>query len=219
MSITVVTVTGGRPICLNLLNQWLQAQTYQNFEWLVVCNYDHFRFIKPTRCNRVEYNQHPDLNHSLDIVLRKLSGTVIFCEDDDYYAPDYIETAINAINIESTLLGVACNKYYNVEFDAAKQLKNTRHSSLASTVIANVESIVLPEPSVELYDIELWQLNRGCKLNIPNNKMLGIKGMPGRVGLAKGHTKDFYTVFDRNDRILKEWLSYNKTASDIYSKY
>jgi len=93
---TVITITGDRPICFELLRKWMSAQTVKPDQWIVVD--DGKEFIKVRR-EFEYYHRSPETTDylhtlclNLPIALDKVrNDRIIIMEDDDWYSPIYIE--------------------------------------------------------------------------------------------------------------------------------
>lgn len=147
---------------------------------------------------------------------------VAIIEDDDYYAPNYLENMVRALET-ADLVGLSNNKYYNLNIPGFREMGNFRHSSLCSTAL---KASILPMlqaavDSGELYfDVHLWQAAIQNKVHftlIANSTLcIGIKGMPGRPGVGVGHRNTGYSI-DTNLAKLKEWLG--NDAAELYMPY
>ena len=218
MSLTIITPTGDRPLAFALCQNWVRKQTLQPDQWIVI---DDGKM--PTRpFVSVQYvRREPQANdpkHTLILNLKTAmplikGDKVVIIEDDEYYAPEYLEEMALRLD-QHEVVGIARSKYYHLLTGGYMQISNTRHASLAET---GFRSSFVPELS-ELWDgdpsldMRLWQKAGPTRslLFVDADKplYLGIKGLPGRVGIGAGHNPALYRrTRDTADRaILKKWV-------------
>jgi len=218
VSLTIITPTGDRPLAFALCQNWVRKQTLQPDQWIVI---DDGKIptepIVPMQYVRRE-PQTDDPKHTLILNLKTAmplvkGDKVMIIEDDEYYAPEYLEEMALRL-AEHEVVGIARAKYYHLPTGGYLQIANTRHASLAQT---GFRSSFMPELS-ELWegdpslDMRLWQKvgqARGLLIvDVFKPLYLGIKGLPGRMGIGAGHNPTLYRgVRDTADRaILKKWV-------------
>ena len=233
MKITLLTCTGDRPLCFSLLERWLSQQTVKYTQWLVVDDgkIETKPRIKCDYIRRTPLPIDPQFTLSLNIqtALPFIDGDIIlFCEDDEYYAPKYVEVMSNYLR-DFQVVGICHSKYYHLPSFRYYVHLNNDHASLAQT---GIQKSFLDELNPLLdgdsfVDIRIWERAIGGKLRwntapfIPsgmpfnNNKgflfqdnvqplYVGMKGMPGRGGIGSGH-KGIGSL-DADQRILKMWM-------------
>ena len=86
---------------------------------------------------------------------------------------------------------------------------NNQHASLCSTGMKGDALKLFREvckPGVQFIDIGLWREFKGSKILECGNRVVGIKGMPGRGGIGMGHKSDFAGKRDPNFAILRSWI-------------
>lgn len=220
-TVTAITCTGSRTQAFQLCRQYMARQTRKPDQWIVVhdsvdvtpelqeASAAEFElYAGPVRWQE-GYNTH---RSNMDEALKHVRGDVIVIfEDDDWYAPTYIEEMLKVLG-NKLIAGEAYAKYYNVGLPGFKTMQNMFHSSLAQTVI---HRDLLPElyravHSGQLYfDIHLWE--EAFRNNIPRmlvsnkNISVGMKGLPGRHGIGAGHRAEGYkSDIDLNK--LTEWI-------------
>lgn len=218
--ITLITPTGGRPVAFSQCEKYIKNQTIFNkplfpIQWIVIDD-----CIPATQCNLgQEYyvgtkSWSPGINtqrYNMDQAISYVRGEFIFIiEDDDYYAPTYLETMLNLLKV-APIVGECIAKYYNLKVPGYKILNNYENSSLCQTAFSK-DYLKLMYNSVNsgqfYFDIEFW--NEVKKEKLPALLMwnldlcIGIKGMPGRSGVTgKGHEDKGY-YYDSNFSKLKE---------------
>lgn len=218
MKVTVITATGDRPLCLDLLSRWMENQTLKPDQWIVVDDGNEI-YIPNQWCDyiyrkRKENEPECTLNLNLMRALQNVQGDVIlFCEDDEYYAPDYIKTMTERIKGFSAV-GICKSKYYHLPMRTYFVHPNKDHASLAQTgimtgVLKNQVHILDGNPFI---DVRLWRelKSQGCLFDDGQENCLyvGMKGMPGRKGVGWGH-KGIGRI-DPNLAMLKKWIRREK---------
>lgn len=98
MKVSVITPTEERKGYLALLHQWLKAQRYQNWEWLI---YDTSLTPQSFEDPKVRYfhsDEQLSIGEKRNRLIEKAAGElIVHCDDDDYYAPDYLETVVQSL--------------------------------------------------------------------------------------------------------------------------
>lgn len=216
--ITLITPTGGRPEAFKLCEKWIKNQTYKgDMEWIVIHDLPEEK-LNTTMGQKIMLaptSWKPHINtqrENMREALKHVRGDIIlFIEDDDYYAPKYIETMVTLLKT-SEIAGLSNSRYYHVGVPGFKRMNNYAHASLSQTAIRK-SMLGRLSRAVEsghfYFDIELWKY---CKedcipLSLVANSpaATGIKGMPGRAGLSGGHDKNWYEE-DIGLEVLKGWL-------------
>jgi len=222
--ITVITLTGDRNKVFELTRQHILAQTIQSDQWIIVD--DGFeplpeRLIEGADYIRREPKKGEDftLIQNIKLAVSQIKGNIIlFMEDDDYYAPKYIEIYYNYLK-EYTLVGEGCARYYHVPAQKYTRMSNKRHASLAQTGFRK-ELLDIFKASIEEdfhIDIRFWR--RALKLGYiffdTEDKLklhCSLKGLPGRKGIGIGHNKNLKLYQkDKDYKMLKKWIG-EKTA-------
>jgi len=217
--ITLITPTGGRPEAFAQCEYYIKNQTVFGasmfpLQWIVIDD-----CTPPTKCNLgQEYHRgtklwEPGVNtqrYNMDQAISFVKGDYIFIiEDDDYYAPTYLGTMLKLLKV-APVVGEGVAKYYNIRVPGHKVLNNYKNSSLCQTGITKeyVPLLYQAVHSGELYfDVKFWDMVKERK--IPTLLMwnldlcIGIKGMPGRVGISGHGHEDKGYYFDSNFSKLK----------------
>jgi len=215
-TITAITPTGDRPLAFALCRQWMGHQTRQPGQWIVV---DDGKIpLTPTaamqyvrREPRTDDPRHT-LILNLKTVLPLIKGEkVIIMEDDEYYAPGYVAEMASRLD-QYEVVGIMRAKYYHLPTGGYLQIANRTHASLAETAF---RKSFLPEletlwPGDTSLDMRIWQKagHRGRLFDDTDKPLyLGIKGLPGRVGIGAGHNPGLYHRIDNGERIIfKQWV-------------
>lgn len=227
--ITVITPTGDRAIAFGLCQRWIMQQTRTPDQWIVVddgmaamepyCPVDYVRRI--TQASEPKHT----LSRNIKAALPLIKGDkIMIIEDDEYYAPGYIEEMARRLD-SSEVVGICNSKYYHLPTGGYENCKNMAHASLAET---GFRASFLPvfsdcvDKGMDIYwlDDQMWRRIRESKgtarpitseLFVDSNEPLyvGMKGLPGRVGIGVGHNPAFYQNKHRDgvDRSqLRKWV-------------
>ena len=192
-------------LCSDYKNQTSMVQAFQRIECL---------FIKP------RHHWHPGLNTlglNINVAIPHVKyDSVMFIEDDDWYAPEYMKYQYEQLKTVE-LVGEVPSRYYHVPFRQYRVMSHSQHASLCQTA---VRSSVLPlvqnicEQSSEFIDIRLWGRFEGIKtIKLEPYKLkpycVGIKGMPGRPGIGIGHNPSRNRNDWKSDQdltVLRSWI-------------
>ena len=249
--VTVITLTGDRPEAFSLCEKWMKAQTRKPDQWIVVDD-GKKKMKAPENCHYIRREPKKDdpqytMILNMQTSIKHITGDfILIMEDDEYYAPEYIESIVERLN-KFEVAGVGRSKYYHIGIRRYTRHMNLGHASLAQT---GFRKSFLPEFEAlldgdQFLDIRIWRaLNGSCadkcdakdlneKERITKDKRgivfddgtskclyVGIKGLPGRAGIGSGHKKEAYAAYntDNNYSVLSGWLN-NNDALRTYSKY
>lgn len=121
-----------------------------------------------------------DLQHAL----------VAIVEDDDWYHEGWLQFLVDHAH-EAELIGECDAVYYNVASRKWQRLHNGEHASLRCTAMSGdaIETfkVVLETPH-KYYDQKLWARHKSKKV-YQREFTVGMKGLPGRPGIALGHDR------------------------------
>jgi glycosyltransferase involved in cell wall biosynthesis len=139
---------------------------------------------------------------------------ILFVENDDYYAPDYIETITSAWEADGRpeLFGPNYTVYYNVNIRSYVKLTHLRRSTMASTLIKADLNFSWPVDNEPYTDSHLWQRTKLVKrvFNPIKTIFVGIKHGMGLVGGEFHTTKyDYYEKHGNTDadaRVLSQLM-------------
>lgn len=220
-TVTLITPTGGRPDAWALCERWIKRQTYRgDLQWIVVDD-----MSPPTVCTLgQEYYRGPRLwspgvnthRFNMELALSKVEGEfVMIIEDDDYYAPTYIEQMVACL-IHHNAVGIGNAKYYHVGVPGHKTLRNYTHAALAHTAFraALLPTMQAAVQSGDLFfDRQFWQriLDKTPNVLLNNSTIgIGIKGLPGRPGITESHRqkKDYFMDNIKYDKLVS-WIGHD----------
>jgi len=215
--VSVITPTCDRPAGIALLERWMARQTRQPDEWIVADGGQ-----TPAVCTMGQRHRHHArpagaTNFAMNLLgaLEWVTGTVVIvAEDDDWYAANHIETLVAQLARPGVLIaGDDQQRYYNVPHRKWR-LFNNKGASLCQTGMARA---VLPAFTTAIekclraktYGIDgaLWasQPDRARSL-VRASTVLGIKGLPGQVGLGIGHRPLAGWTSDPQGARLRAWI-------------
>ena len=210
--IDILTLTGARPLQLQRAKYYLQRQTRQDFNWIVID--DGIIPFDPGNCTYI--GRKPDGKNSIQrqflFSLPYCTGDYIFIwEDDDWYSPKRIEQQLEALK-EVDIHGYGQTTYYHVGVGGYRKFTNDKHSAFFEMAFTRkgFDSVVdlIKKEKRPFLDLAIWRKfrNPSIKMRVDNtqNLCLGMKGLPGRPGLA-GHNKGNYTK-DIDYKFLRETI-------------
>ncbi len=218
--ITVLTMTGDRPLAFALCKLWMERQIRKPDQWIVVD--DGKSPLMPT--GTMEYiRREPkpdDPKHTMLLNLKealpRIAGDkVIIMEDDEYYAPGYIAEIAHRLE-RYEVVGLCRSKYYQLFSGGYNRFTNMDHASFAQTsfrasFIPDLLSVMEGDPFI---DMRIWRKvgkvttlrwgepdcaapdrevgdGRGFLFDDDGrNLYVTMKGMPGRPGSTFGHLPD-----------------------------
>ncbi len=218
--ITAITPTGDRPLALALCQHWMEMQTVRPDQWIVVDD-GKVPSTPPPGADYIRRTpRRSDKDQTLIVNLKTavpyIKGSkILIMEDDEYYAPGYVEKMAKELETEE-VVGIVEAKYYHLPSGGNVQIANVVHASLAQTGFR--ESFLptfdkLLRDHSPYLDTRMWKaaLTAGKGFLFPDREQLlyvGMKGLPGRVGIGTGHTTAMYhNNFDDIHRtVLKKWM-------------
>jgi len=214
--ITAVTPTGDRPLAFALCRRWIQNQRVKPDQWIVVddgkepiADTSGFEYVR--RDPGPEKNT---LALNLRAAVPKIQGDkILIIEDDEYYAPGYVEAMSRQLEKAETV-GIGKSRYYHLPTGGYMVIGNGGHASLAQTgfrksFLSEFRKLLTPG---KLYiDFAIWQRAKARKsalvfLDDKNPLYVGMKGLPGRAGIGRGHDSRIYRQIDRGRQVLRRWI-------------
>lgn len=208
----IIPDRGDRPKLLENCSRMLQSQTLKP-ACLTLINY------KPLS-NGCDITQRYRLGYNS---LKKSSLDMIaFIENDDWYAPDYLETmaAEFIAHGSPTLLGLDHTVYYHIgAFKHFTMHHSTRSSAMNTCIKPDLDIDFGPDDN-PYTDAWLWEKYKSdAKIFIPKKEIcMGIKHGVGMCG-GQNHTTHMhrYVNDDQDKKFLKSIL--DPISFDFYSNY
>ncbi|MCW8960199.1 MAG: glycosyltransferase [Ignavibacteriaceae bacterium] len=214
--IKVITPTGNRPEALKLLNSYLERQTLQDFEWIVLddclpateiperCD----KFIEPSWIWSGENTQHRSMLRLLEEC--EPEDKVIICEDDDWYSPDYLQKTSDLLD-KHIVVGQKKSIYYNIANQTYRKFDHRNHACLCQTAFTGKKALermkAICKQENKPIDVTFWKM--GGKLT-NDIDVIGIKGMKGRDGIGIGH---------KMEGIKDDWTYLRELIGDDVKNY
>ncbi len=226
--VSLLTCTGDRREAFALCERWVDAQDYVgDVEWLVV---DDGATPTPITSHRVTTVIRRERRNGLMGQLRTAwphirGDYVIFIEDDDFYSSGYIRRQVNLLADGYELVGERHYRIYHVRRALRGTCDLPRGSALARTAATRTALGKLPsyvwENESPYFDLKVWfspEITHKHLAAVDKDYCVGIKGMPGRLGVSPGHdpTIDEYKP-DPGGNVLREWVG--DEAAEIYTSY
>lgn len=211
--LTLITPTGCRPQSWALCEKWAAHQTYQGpARWIVVDDGEEaqpvtfsrdrwsLEVIRPDRKWSGSNTQSRNFREALALV--QDDARIVIWEDDDYYAPGWLDRV--AVELETAdLIGQGWNCYYHVKTGAIRENDNSAHASLCASAFKGSNIGLFRrqcERAPTLLDVPMWK--HGANRRVFKDRLvIGMKGMPGRGGIAGGHEMTTDQPFD-----LSKWI-------------
>lgn len=226
MSLTLLTTTGARPKAWQICQELMRRQDYPgHVEWIVVDDGPEpqsitfkrsgwvVRVIRPMPCWAPGQNtQARNLRAGLAAIAP--TARVAIIEDDDYYAPGWLDKMDMAL-LGHELVGEERARYYNMATHRYRQLQNVRHASLAATALRGQALRSLydaAQDGTKFIDLRLWRDHRDGSKLLGGHAMIGVKGLPGRPGIGIGHQEQFGEP-DRDGMVMRAWFG---AGADLY---
>jgi hypothetical protein len=209
--ISALTCTGDRPRPFALCVEYMARQSCKPDQWIIV---DDGKAPMVHEARRLSVHcaipdvqiirrepQRSDPLHTLSVNLLagldRVSWDVVFIEDDDWYSPDHVQYVDQGLT-SADLFGFRGIVYYHVVKRYYRLMgADSPHSSLCQTgarrsvfpllkkICANIIDKRVRDSG--FIDLQLWREFTGVKLLAKNrSSVVGIKGLPGRVGLTAG---------------------------------
>jgi hypothetical protein len=208
--VTLITPTGDRPEAFALCERWMARQTFTGpIQWIVV---DDGRV--PTKCTAGQQyirrqpgrNEGHTLSRNLRIAIPHIQhDRVLIIEDDEWYAPEYIER-MNGWLDDDALVGCGLTTYYWPREGRYRIYTTHKHASLCRT---GFRRDVLPQfiaackSDHRSVDLRFWDLVKGRRHDLEQPLNVGMKQMPGR---ASGGGSSANDVRDHDFKMLRRWL-------------
>jgi len=231
--LTLITPTSGRPEPFMLCEKWvsraLQHYPGSDFQWIVVDD-----GITPAQCTLGQQhirlapvdNPKESFRRNLLTALQNVEHEVIlFIEDDDWYAEQYLATMYKWLTGDIKIAGEAMARYYFLPTQRYHYCRNSEHASLCQTGIRScfipwLTNYLQKNSHSPYIDIALWREAKRRKnylLSPQSTLCVGLKGLPGKTGIGMGHRLSRSHQHDPEGKVLRQWIG--ETDADIYEKF
>lgn len=218
--ITLLTCTGARPEQWEYCKDYVASQTYANdIRWIIVDDGEVASSLRgiPRRigCEVIrprpfwkagENSQRRNMLAGLDTISR--DEKVVIWEDDDWYAPQYLETLAPLLD-RYDLVGEAPAHYYSIPLARYACLNNLRHACLRASAgtRTGVDSLknCFEQLDVKFHDLHWWHSHRGSRHLFRSKLTIGLKGLPGRGGVCAQH-EYMNGAPDNDGSMLRQWI-------------
>ena len=247
--ITAITPTGDRKLAFLLCQKWMMQQTVPIDQWIVV---DDGVAPQPQILRTMQYVRrgpgpsmrrahwqtskmlqsktpktgwvsiYENLRAAADLVE---GDKILFIEDDEYYAPNYVEEMAKRLD-EHELVGIKHSRYYHLPTGGYRMFLSQAHASLAQTAfrssfLPTFKEFMGMDHCAEFLDVRLWtqvrsiraqtigKLKTNCRGHLFFDETplyVGMKGMPGRAGYGVGHKPHTYVTHDKDRNLLRQWI-------------
>lgn len=222
LGVTLITPTGGRPEAFALCERWAERQTYRGeIQWLVA---DDGPVDTPCTMGQTVIRPEPRWNPGQNTQFRNILAMlplvkfdrIVAWEDDDHYAPTYVETMVRRLD-EAALVGEFPSRYYNVRDRRWRDCGNSDHASLCQTAMRAETLPALKRicEQQQWIDMALWPRVADKKL-FPGHENVGIKGMPGRPGQVRAHRITIGMSSDPDLSALRSWIGED---AEVYRRF
>jgi glycosyltransferase involved in cell wall biosynthesis len=198
--LTLITPTSDRPEAFRMCEWLIKRQTVPWYRWIIADGGS--QKLTPTMGQEhliVSHHENPVQNFraNLRAALDRVQDNelIAFIEDDDWYAPEYLQWIGNKLQSHD-LVGAARAKYYHLTNALWKEMGNTHHASFCQTGVTRsavkwLRNYLRSDAGNAFVDMHLW---KDTTLNIPSRWLepestltIGMKGLPGKTGLGNGH--------------------------------
>lgn len=226
MKITALTPTCDRPIAFALCERFMARQTLSPDQWIVADGGQ-----RPVDCTMGQIHLHDPrppgpLNFASNLLNGLAAATgelVVVFEDDDFYAPTHIESMVAKALDGYRLIGSEdIQRYYNVAQRCFRQMNNVG-ASLCQTAFKRDLFPLFRRTAQECVgrgsfgiDTTFWRAASNDWAFTHQMTVVGIKGLPGRVGLGVGHRPDARWSPDHDLAQLREWIG---DDADLYAGF
>jgi len=195
-TVTLITLTGGRPEAFALCERYMARQTYGGaYQWIVVDDcLPHTLTTYEQTVIRPEppWSGTPTQYRNLAVGLAAATGDfIVMIEDDEWYGPQYLESLLCRLR-SHVLVGETPSRYYHVGMRLYRDMGNRANASLSQTGFRRelIPAVVNMCRHQLWIDMNLWRMaarNRISTGLYAGNQVVGIKGMPGRPGMSTAH--------------------------------
>lgn len=227
--VSLLTPTCDRPYGFALAERWMARQSVGWDEW-IVADGGSVPVVPTMGQVHLHVPCEPGARNFTGNLWRGLAAVtgdvLVVVEDDDFYAPSHLATILTQLGQPGVqIAGDDCQRYYNVPHRRWRVFQN-KGASLCQTAIRRarfpdfaraIQSQGKVSGSGGGYGVDgaLWNgLPDAVKSLKRTDTVVGIKGLPGRVGLGIGHRPHGPGwTDDQSGRQLRAWVG---ADADVY---
>lgn len=164
--------------------------------------------------------------NNLQAAIQLVTGDiVIFMEDDDWYDARHIETLVGQLaRPDVVAAGDDRQRYYNLEFRCWRTFTNTGASlcqtGLRRSELFAFERILQRCAAKQTYGADTWYWQCVIQTGDFNlqraDTVVGIKGLPGQIGLGVGHRPRSGWAHDSDGSVLRQFIG---ADADVYAPF
>lgn len=131
---------------------------------------------------------------------------IAFMEDDDYYAPTYLEMLAANYHVPTAIIGISHSIYYHIKTNKWSRFAHPGRASTNATAIKIDAPFRMWADDCRYVDLDIWQKLRPRQFILPTEKelVIGIKHGMVLTG-GGGHQKDWRKY--KNEDKDWAWLS------------
>lgn len=217
--LTLITPTSDRPVAFDLCEKWMRRALDRfdgEVQWIVADDGN-----TPVNCTLgQEHVCRPHAGNKKNSFLGNLQAAlervryekVLFIEDDDWYAPEYL-SKMSCWLEDADICGEGGARYYHLPTRRYRVCPNRDHASLCQTGIRGelipwmVDHVARHKST--FIDVHLWKTGakeRDRDLHPKTSLSVGIKGLPGTGGIGVGHRLGSRSRCDSDGSILRRWM-------------
>lgn len=217
--LTLITPTSDRPVAFELCERWMRPAMERfdgEVQWIVADDGK-----TPVTCTLgQEHVRRPHVGDKKRSFLGNLQAAlervryekVLFIEDDDWYAADYLNKMSRWLD-EAEICGEGRARYYHLPTRRYRLCPNGDHASLCQTGIRGNLITWMAEHIAQhkstFVDVHLWKSgakDRKRTLQPQTTLSVGIKGLPGTGGIGVGHRLGRRSRCDSDGSVLRSWI-------------
>lgn len=231
--VTIITPSGERHEAIKRTHYYIQRQSFNGpIQW-IICDdsNEHYEINAPTNVSHFNHHKREYPGNKVESFRANvicalplvLFDRVVIMEDDDWYHPDYLVVYKNRL-LNWQLVGEGPARYYNIARRTYRVLGNTKRASFCQTALqASIldKLFIACQKDSAFVDARLW--DKDCRKFVFRDDKphcIGVKGMPGRVGIGMGHRSKSFTS-DHEFKVLEKWIGKEDTNyyREIHAKF
>lgn len=233
MKINLLTCTQDRPEALAVCRRYVERSFCRPDQWLIVSDgkvpveQKDMAGVNIVCLQRERFPVEPDhtlpLNLAASIPLWEdhVGELLVFWEDDDWYAPEYLDQVKKAFTDNPNLLlyGQSFAPYYRLAAKEWAIMPNDKHSSLCATALLitpdtrRMLEFAIADVNSPFVDIRMWRWINPALAELHNLKtVVGIKQMPGIPGQTMGWKGGDMFHPDTSGLVLDSWVGAEDAA-------